>query len=249
MKVSIITPAWNSEATIKDTLKSVDMQTYKDIEHLVIDGQSTDRTADIVSDFGSDKVRIVSEKDQGIYDAMNKGIGMVNGDIVGILNSDDMFNDEYTVEKVVKAFQEQCVDCVYGDIIYVDSIDTEKAIRYWKSSPFFPGAFYKGWHPPHPTFFVRKNVYEKYGVFRSDLTVSADFELMLRFLEKEKLSSFYIESVLVKMRMGGESNSSIRNIVKGNMNCMKAFKLNGLRIPLFYPIVRLLPKVKQFFNR
>ena len=249
MKLSIVTPSWNSEETIVDTMRSVDMQTYSKIEHIVIDGASTDSTVKVISDFGSERVKIVSEKDNGIYDAMNKGIRMATGDIVGILNSDDMFYNDYTLELVVHAFQSQKVDCVFGDIIYVQHIDTNKTIRYWRSSPYTHGAFYKGWHPPHPAFFVRKEVYEKYGVFRENFDISADFELMLRFLEKEEVSSFYLGETLVRMRMGGESNRSIRNIVKGNINCLKAFKVNNLRVPLFYPIIRLLPKVKQYFNR
>jgi glycosyltransferase involved in cell wall biosynthesis len=246
MKVSIITTAFNSAKTIEDTIKSVINQSYSDIEYIIIDGGSTDGTLDIVNKYKEKISKIISEKDNGVYDAMNKGIRLSTGDIVGILNSDDFYTSNTVIEKVVSTIENDNVDCVWGDLVYVDKVNINKVIRNWKSSPYQDGNFQKGWHPPHPTFFCRKNVYEKYGLFREDLSTSADFELMLRFLEKNKISSSYIPETLVKMRNGGLSNNNYWNIIKNNISCYKAFKINDLKVDLFFIIKKLLYKIKQF---
>lgn len=249
MKISVITATYNSEKTLKDTIDSVLSQSHKNVEYIIIDGGSVDGTMGIVRAYGSSISKVISEPDKGIYDAMNKGIKLATGDIVGILNSDDLYNNEHVLSEVVNAFESNNADAVYGDLVYVDKRNTNKIIRYWKSNQYKPGDFFKGWHPPHPAFFVKKEIYQKHGVFDCSLDVSADFELMLRFIEKHKITTSYIQSVLVKMRVGGESNRCLKNSLQGNINCIKAFKKNGFKIGVFYPFVRLLPKISQFFVR
>ena len=246
-KVSIITVCFNSAKTINDTIDSVINQSYSEIEHIVIDGGSTDGTQQIVNSYNNKISQFISERDNGIYDAMNKGIKLATGDIVGILNSDDVYFDTTIIEKVVQQFDSSNCDSVYGDLFYVKSDDLNKIVRYWKSSKYIFGSFRKGWHPPHPTFFVKKIVYKQYGDFDLSMKVSADFELMLRLLEKFKIPVSYLPEVLVKMRVGGESNQNIKNIFVGNKNILKAFAKNDIEVSNFmYPLFRLLPKLKQF---
>ncbi len=250
MKVSIVTITYNSEKTLKDTIESVVGQTYRDIEYIIVDGNSTDKTIEIVNSYGDKISKFISEKDNGIYDAMNKGLRLATGDIVGILNSDDVYFDKYVIENVVKRFEEKLVDSVYGDLYYVEENDLSKVVRYWKSSDFKEGSFAKGWHPPHPTFFVKREVYEKYGLFDLEMKVSADFELMLRFLEKHRISTTYLPKVLVRMRTGGESNRSIKNIIAGNKSILSAFDKNRIKVnKLMYVFYRFVPKIIQMIKR
>lgn len=246
MKVSVITVAYNSAGTIRDTLQSVLHQTYADIEYIVVDGASKDNTLAIIKEyeplFGG-RMRYVSEPDQGIYDAMNKGIRMATGDVVGVLNSDDVFYDTQVVEHIAEAFEANGVDAIFGNLYYVRKNDVNAIVRVWKGSPYYPHAFQRGWHPAHPTFYVRRTCYARLGGFDVSFEVSADFELMLRFIEKARLSTFYLDRYLVKMRVGGESTGSIRKIIKGNINVLRAFKKNGIRVSWFYPVMRLFPKV------
>jgi len=250
MKVSIVTITYNSEKTLKDTIESVISQTYKDIEYIIVDGNSSDKTIEIVNSYGDKISKFISEKDNGIYDAMNKALRLATGDIVGILNSDDVYFDKYVIENVVKRFEEKLVDSVYGDLYYVEENDLNKVQRYWKSSDFEQGSFAKGWHPPHPTFFVKREVYEKYGLFDLEMKISADFELMLRFLEKYCISTTYLPKVLVRMRTGGESNRSIKNIIAGNKSILRAFDKNGIKVnKLMYVFYRFVPKIIQMIKR
>lgn len=250
MKISIITITYNSEKTLDDTIKSVLSQTYHDIEYIIVDGNSKDSTIDIVKSY-SDKIsKFVSEKDSGIYDAMNKGLRLATGDVVGILNSDDVYFDENVISNVVAKFEESKTASIYGDLYYVDENDLQKVQRYWKSSDFKEGSFAKGWHPPHPTFFVKKEVYEKCGYFDLEMKVSADFELMIRLLERYKISTAYLAKVLVRMRAGGESNRSIKNIITGNKSILRAFDKNGIRVNKFlYIFYRFAPKIIQMIKR
>jgi len=250
MKISIITVVRNSKGTIKDAIESVLNQTYKNIEYIIVDGGSTDGTVEIIKEYGNKIDKFISEPDDGIYDAMNKGIRLATGDIIGILNSDDVYFDNKVLEKVVEKFKETNVDSLYGDLYYVRESDLNTIVRYWKCSEFVRGSFSKGWHPPHPAFFVKRHIYEKYGYFDLSMKVSADFELMLRFLEKYKISTAYLPSVLVKMRTGGESNRSINNIITGNKFVLKAFDKNGIKVNKFlYLYYRLFPKVIQLIKR
>lgn len=249
MEVSIITAVLNGADTIQDCIKSVSGQSYTNIEHIIIDGGSTDGTLEVLKKYEDNIAKIISESDNGIYDAINKGIRRATGEVIGILHSDDFYADSYVIEGVVRQLKEKKTDSCYGDLVYVDKNNTNKVIRYWKSSQYKHGSFKYGWHPPHPTFFVRKEIYDKYGGFDTNFEVSADFELMLRFLEKYKITTMYLPEPLIKMRIGGESNKSIKNIIKGNINCYRAFKKNNLEVPIFYPFYRLIPKAKQFFSK
>jgi len=245
MTISIITATYNSAITIRDTLKSVASQEYSNVQHIIIDGLSKDNTLSIVRDFPHVN-SVISEKDNGIYDAMNKGIARVTGDIVGILNSDDFFFDNNVLSKVATVFQTTGCDALYGDLLYVDQVDTDKVIRYWKSGPYKPGAFKWGWMPPHPTFFVKRELYEKWGNFDLRLKTSADYELMLRFIYNHKIKLEYIPSVLVKMRMGGVSNYSLSNRLKANTEDKLAWALNDLHPFWFTLYLKPLQKIKQF---
>lgn len=249
MRISIITATYNSAAHIAACLASVNSQTHKNIEHIIVDGASTDNTLEIIKATPNRVAKIISEPDKGIYDAMNKGIKLATGDIIGILNSDDFYASNTIIETVVKTFQEKNVDSVFGNLDFVASDNPEKVIRHWKCTSFIRGSFAKGWHPPHPTFFVKREVYEKYGIFDTSLNVSADFELMLRMLERHQISTCFIDKTIVKMRYGGESTGSLKKIIKGNRNIMKAFKKNEIKVSPFYTFNRLLHKALQFLKR
>ena len=249
MKISIITVVWNNEKTIKNAIDSVLSQTYKNIEYIVVDGSSTDGTVKIVQSYGDKISKFLSEKDKGIYDAMNKGIRLATGDIVGILNSDDFYKSNDILEIVVNEFINKDIDCLYGDLEYVDSKDTSKVLRYWKSKVYKDRLFENGWHPAHPTFFIKREYYKKYGVFNLDFKIAADYEIMLRFLKKYQLKSSYINKTFVKMRVGGESNRSIRNIVKANLESYRAWEINGLNINPIIFLLKPLSKILQFLYK
>lgn len=247
MKISIITATFNSGATLHDTLESVLSQNYSDFEQLIIDGGSSDNTFEIVQEFipkFNGRLKWYQGKDNGLYDAMNKGISMASGDVIGILNSDDFYADNYVLEKISENIKD--VDAVYGDLVFVDHCNTSKIIRKWNGSQYNENAFKNGWCPAHPTFYAKRELFEKCGGFDLSFDVSADFELMLRFLEKEHSSSKYIPYVMVKMRMGGESTGSIKNIIRGNKNILRAFRKNGFKISPFYIVRRLSPKALDF---
>jgi len=246
MKVSVVTVSFNSAKTIEDTIQSVLGQTYGDIEYIIVDGNSKDNTVEIVNKYKDKIAKIISEKDNGIYDAMNKGIRLATGDVVGILNSDDIYASEDVIGKVAEEIKN--VDCVWGNLVYVKKHNTDKVVRQWQSSGFDLGKFNQGWHPPHPTFFVKRGIYEKYGIFRNDLSIAADYELMLRFLQKYKISSKYIPKTLVKMRVGGESNKNILKVIKANMECLKAFKMNDLKVNPLIVLGKPLLKLFQYFK-
>lgn len=245
MKISIITATYNSAATVRDTLVSIQGQRHRDIEHIVVDGRSSDKTLDIVSGFPH-VAKIVSEKDKGIYDAMNKGIGMASGEVIGILNSDDMYTDERVLADVAKAFEDPRVMTVYADLQYVNPDNPEKVIRTWHSGLYQKRNFYFGWMPPHPTFFVRKSVYDRTGVFDLSLRSAADYELMLRILLKHGLTAHYIPRVIVKMRAGGVSNASLWNRLRANKEDRLAWKLNDLEPYFFTLYIKPLRKIHQF---
>jgi len=247
MKLSIITISFNSGKTIESTVKSVLTQTYNNIEYIIIDGGSTDATMDIVNSFGTKISKIISEPDVGMYDAMNKGIKLATGDVVGILNSDDIYVDNNVLKRVAEEFEKMGADCAWGDLEMVDKNDLNKVVRNWKSGPYKEGSFQQGWHPPHPGFFVKKEIYEKYGLFRTDMNTWADYELQLRFLEKEKITSSYIPQTLVKMRAGGKSSKSIWHQIKANFGCYRAFRTNGLRVNPLFIIKKPLFKFTQYF--
>ena len=242
MKVSIITVTYNSGKTLRDTFDSVLAQSYSNIEYIVVDGASTDNTLDIIREYEprfKGRMSWISESDQGIYDAMNKGLRMATGDIIGVLNSDDLYYDHKVLKNIVNSFTSE-IDAVFSNLYFVSADDTNNVVRAWKGSPYV--SFSTGWQPAHPTFYVRREIYEKYGMFDTSFEISADFELMLRFIEKKKIKTRYIDSYSVRMRVGGES-SGFRNIIKGNKNILRAFKKNGIDVSPFYVVRRLSPKV------
>lgn len=247
MKVSIVTVTYNSAATVEDTIKSVINQDYKNIEYIIIDGLSKDSTLEIVNKYKDKIAHVISEKDQGIYDAISKGIKKATGEIVVALNSDDMYASNDVISKVAELFKNSHADAVYGDLNYVDRNDTTKIVRKWKSGTYKKGQFLKGWMPPHPTFFVRKHCYEKYGSFNLTLKSAADYELMLRFIHKHHIKLAYLPQLIVNMRAGGQSNVSIKNRLNANKEDRKAWELNGLKPGFFTLIRKPLSKIKQYF--
>ena len=248
MKISIITVCYNSGKTIEDTFKSVQSQSYKDIEYIVIDGGSKDNTLELINQYKEIIDYTVSEKDNGLYDAMNKGIKKATGDVIGFLNSDDLFCDDMAVEKVMNFFNENSkIDSVYADIYYVDQNNTDKIVRKWITGK--QKTFKKGWHPAHPTLYIKKKVYNQYGGFNLKFKLASDFEIMLRFIEKYKISTIYLPEPLIKMRLGGETNKSVENIFRQNKECIKAFKDNDLKVnSVMYPFYRIIPKFFQFLK-
>ena len=248
MKISIITATYNSAVTLRDTLDSILRQTYQDYEVIIQDGLSRDATLDIAREyeprFGG-RLRIFSEKDNGLYDAMNRGIAHAAGDVVGILNSDDFYADKTVLRTIHDTMEHERVDCVYGNLKYVLQGDTSVVVRHWRGSQYSAEAFCRGWHPAHPTFYVRRECLDRYGAFDTSFAVSADFELMLRLIEKYRITNRYIDHCLVMMREGGESNGTLRNIIRGNKNIMRAFRKNGIPVSVFYPVRRLLPKIVE----
>ena len=247
MKVSIITVCYNSESTIESTIQSVLNQDYKDIEYILVDGKSTDKTISIIDRYKSRISKLISEKDEGMYFAINKGIKHATGDVVGILNADDFYFNDKIISRIVKEFQSKKTDSVYGDLQYVKKDNPNEIFRHWKSERYTSKLFLKGWMPPHPTFFVKRNCYEKFGAFNTSFSISSDYELMLRFLYKHKISSSYIPEVLVRMRTGGMSNVSLKSRVKANREDKLAWKINGLKPNSFTLILKPLSKLRQFF--
>ncbi len=249
IKVSIITISFNAEETISDTIKSVINQDYENVEYIVVDGASKDKTCDIIKSFGFKVSKFISEKDNGIYDAMNKGLSMATGDIIGILNADDVYADTKVISDVVAKMQEEKTDSLYADLVYVKREDTDKITRYWKSGKYTKGKFLKGWMPPHPTFFVKREIYEKCGNFNLNLKSAADYEIMLRFLHKYEISVSYLPRVTTKMRVGGQSNVTLKNRIKANREDKEAWRINGLKPGVFTMVRKPLSKLGQFFRR
>ncbi|NQT32335.1 MAG: glycosyltransferase [Candidatus Omnitrophica bacterium] len=246
MKVSIITVCLNSKDTIEDTIQSVLSQSYHDVDHVIVDGGSTDGTLDIINKYRDDLHQIISEKDDGIYYAMNKGVSAARGEIVGCLNSDDQYADDTVIENVVRSIAENNTDSCYGDMIYIDKDHSEKIVRYWKAGKFNRNKFKWGWMPPHPTFFVKKDVYEKFGLFDTNFPITSDYELMLRFLYKHNISTTYIPRVMVRMRVHGSSHPSFSKTSKNIVANYRAWKVNDLSIIPLMMLFKPLSKISQF---
>ncbi|MFN6379387.1 MAG: glycosyltransferase family 2 protein [Flavobacteriales bacterium] len=248
MKVSIVTICYNSAETIRETIESVISQTYKDIEYIIVDGASKDNTCDIVRSFGDRISRFVSEPDRGIYDAMNKGVKLATGDVIGILNSDDFYADANVITDIVSTFEKTNALGVYADLVYVNRDNVDKITRTWKSGVYEEGKFLFGWMPPHPTFFVKREVYQTYGHYTTELRSSSDYEFMLRVIHKEKISVGYLPRVITKMRVGGQSNVTLTNRKKANREDRRAWEMNGLK-PYFFTIaLKPLRKIPQFLR-
>ncbi len=249
MKVSIITVSLNSCDTIEDSIQSVLNQKYKNIEYIIIDGGSSDGTVEIIQKHQDKIAKWVSEYDKGIYHALNKGLKMSTGDIIGFLHADDVYAHNLVIDLIVSRMMNYDTESCYGDLLYVHKKDINKTIRYWKSCPYHEGLFKKGWMPPHPTFFVRRKIYDRYGYFNTDFKIAADYELMLRFLEKNKISTCYLPGVLIKMRIGGESNRSLKNLIIKSSEDYRAWKVNKLNGGFYTIALKNLSKIPQFFKR
>lgn len=239
--------SFNSVETIRDTIKSIISQDYENIEYILIDAGSTDGTLDIIKEYEGYINYFSSEEDDGIYDGMNKGISVASGEVVGILNSDDFYPNSYIVSNVARTFEKRNCDAVYGDLLYVKFYDTDKIVRYWQSGNYSVKKIKNGWMLPHPTFFVKREMYEKYGYYNTELKSAADYEMILKLLYKQNINVFYIPMILVKMRMGGKSNASILNRIRANKEDGLAWTENQLYKPLFIRIKKPLQKIKQFF--
>ena len=250
MKISIITATFNSGRTVRDTLESVLRQTFTNYEYIIKDGGSKDNTLEIVKEYApqfGDRLKIVSAPDKGIYDAMNQGFQMASGDVLALINSDDFFSDDHALEKVAKTFAENPeTDGIYADLYYVSQDNIDNIVRKWVTGLQKP--FAKGWLPAHPTFYVKRECYEKYGYFNLDYKLAADFELMLRFVERHHIKLTYLPEALVKMRLGGATSKNIQNIIKQDKECVRAFKDNGIPVSSFYLLYRFIPKIKQYFK-
>lgn len=246
MKVSIITVCYNSCGTIRSTIESVKAQDYQDIEYIIIDGGSFDGTRDVIACYKDVVSKFLSEEDNGIYDAMNKGIKLSTGEIIGILNSDDCYANNHVISNVVAKISCTGCDGLYGDLVYVGKNDPDKVIRIWRAGVYKYDKFKYGWMPPHPTFFVRRNIYEQYGVYNTSFKNSSDYELMLRFIHKYKISLDYLPQVLVRMAEGGMSNASLKNRIRANKEDRLAWKINHLS-PFFFTLwLKPLRKLSQF---
>lgn len=226
--ITIVTATKNSGQYLSGCLDSVVNQACE-VDHVLIDGVSSDSTLEISKNYSGHLAKVVSEPDQGIYDAINKGIKLATGDVIGLLHADDFYPSGDILSAVMEKFKAPDVDACFGDLRYVDRDDTSKVIRYWKAGDLTSHKFYWGWMPPHPTFFVRRSVYEKYGLFNPELGTSADYEIMLRFLVKYQINVTYIPKVLVHMRTGGVSNRSVMNRIRANRMDRKAWEVNGLK--------------------
>lgn len=229
MKVSIITVVRNNKNTIKDAIESVLKQTYQDIEYIIIDGASKDGTVEIIQSYREKISKFVSESDLGIYDAMNKGLKLATGDVIGILNSDDFYRDEHVIEKITSALKEKQTDSIFADLIYVKPNNLTKITRYYDSSHFSPHKFKYGWMPAHPTFFVKRWVYEQYGVFNTTYKIAADYELLTRFLGRYNITYYYLQEPLVTMRLGGVSTRNLKSNFILNREIIRACRENGIQ--------------------
>lgn len=248
MKISIITAVYNRGATIQAAIDSVARQHYRNIEYVVVDGNSTDDTESIVRK--SDRVdNYVRGKDDGIYDALNIGIRTATGDVIGFLHADDLLADEYAIHRVAETLTNTSAQCVYGDLLYVNATDPGRIIRYWRSGDFARQSFRRGWMPPHPTVYFSADVYERFGNFRTDMSISADYELMVRMLFCNSVPTAYVPHVQVKMRVGGKSNASVQNRLLANAEDRRAWELNDLLPPRFLRFLKPARKISQYWRR
>lgn len=249
MKVSIITVTYNSAEYLQDCIHSVKSQLYPNIEYIIVDGKSTDQTMSIIRKNESVVDYWISEPDKGMYDAINKGMAAATGDIIGILNSDDVLDNEKVISTIVDNFEIHGVDSVYGDLEFVDRYDTNRVMRIWKGQPFKRSRFNYGWMPAHPTFYIKRSLVEKYGSYENHYYSAADYEFMARYLYLNKVSSLYIPELLVRMRMGGQSNRNIKQRLRANRRDYLAMKKNKIPFAFFVSILKPLIKLHQFVGK
>ena len=245
-KVTIITTCFNSEKTIEKTIQSVVGQSYSNIEYIIVDGKSSDGTLDIVNKYWDQITTIISEEDHGLYDAINKGINIATGEIVGVVHAGDVYTKDTTLETVVKSMEKKNVDSCYGDLIYVGKKESRKVVRYWRTGECSEKKLLQGWMPPHPTFFVKKKVYESCGLYDVKLSIAADYDLMIRFLFCNKISSQYIPEVLVRMQVGGKSNKNLVNIMRKMKEDYYALHKSGIPHAFAALCLKNVTKIKQF---
>ncbi len=249
MKITIITASFNSAATIETTLSSVASQTNANVEHIIVDGGSTDGTLDIIDKYRSGLLQVISEPDNGIYDAMNKGLALATGEIVGILNSDDLYAGPHVLKKITGIFSNPSIEATYADLVYVRPNNLDRVVRYYSGSEFTPDKFAWGWMPPHPTFFVRRELYEQYGLFKTDYKIAADFELTARLLFRHKVKYTYLPEVTVRMRTGGVSTRNFGSNWILNREILRACAENGIKTNIFKVYSKYVRKVAQLFVR
>ncbi|MGD6735107.1 glycosyltransferase family 2 protein, partial [Photobacterium leiognathi subsp. mandapamensis] len=248
VKVSIITATYNSEKTILDTLKSLEQQTYDDIEYIIIDGASKDNTLDVIKSNCSRVSNVISEPDKGIYDALNKGINAATGDVIGFLHSDDLFAYPDAVKDIVNTFVENNSDAIYADLQYVNKDDINSVVRYWKSGDYKLDKINKGWMPPHPTFYMKRSCYQKFGLFDLSFKISADYDSILRYLYLNKVSMSYLPKVTIKMRVGGASNRDLKNIILKTKEDIRALKNSNVSW-VSALLIKNFSKLPQFIKR
>jgi glycosyltransferase involved in cell wall biosynthesis len=249
MKFSIITVSYNAGDTIEDTIKSVLSQKDVDVQYIIIDGASSDDTMEVVDRYRDQLDVVISEPDNGIYSGMNKGLTYANGDIVAFLNADDVYADDNVLDRIATVFDQHNVDACYGDLVYVDKNQPDRIVRYWKSRKFKKGLFKTGWMPAHPTFFAKKELYDKFGNFDEQFSLQSDFDLTMRFMELHDIRTDYLPEILVRMKMGGESNRKLSNVVRGNLEAYRSCKKNGLSVSYLFILRKLLSRVPQFFRK
>ena len=246
MKVSIITATYNSEKYLADCIQSVRKQTYGNIEHIIVDGKSTDGTVKIIQKNADSIACWISETDRGMYDAINKGIKLATGDIIGVLNSDDMLASADVIMDIVACFDETGTNSLYGDLVYVDPVNSRKVLRYWKGLSYKRFRFNYGWMPAHPTFYIRRELIEQFGGYENHYYTAADYEFMARYLYRHKVSSFYLPKMIVKMRNGGISNNNLRGRFRANRRDYLAMKKNKIPAAFFVSILKPLIKLPQY---
>ncbi len=249
IRISVITAVYNRASTIQTSIESVLNQRGADIEYIVVDGSSTDGTQNVIQRYEKELSKYICEPDTGIYNALNKGIQAASGEVVGFIHADDMLADSNVIRRLADAFEDTNVDAAYGDLVYVDAERPERIVRYWKSGKAGSSRFRRGWMPPHPTFYARRQHYLNLGCYREDFEISADYELLLRLMYKHRLTTVYLPNVLVKMRLGGKSNVSMANRLLANREDRHAWEVNGLRPPLGLQLFKPLRKLRQFWSR
>ena len=246
-KVSIITACYNSEETIADAIYTVSSQTYENIEHIIIDGASKDKTLEIINKNKGRISKIISEPDSGIYDALNKGIRNATGNIIAFMHADDIYMDNDVIKNAVELFNLENVDSIYADLQYVAKENLSKIIRHWESGKFSYSKLKKGWMPPHPTFLVKKEIYDRFGLFDTNFRIAADYDIILRFLGKYKITTAYLSQVMIKMRVGGASNRSLKNIIQKSKEDLRALRKNNMGG--FYTLfMKNITKIPQLFK-
>lgn len=249
MKISVITVCYNSSATLSDTLESVLKQNYSDIEHIIVDGKSTDGTVELIRQYETryqGKMKWITEPDAGIYDAMNKGISLATGDVIGFLNADDYYQDIKVLEEIAVVFKQTDIDAIHGNLSYINS--KRKVVRTWQGLPYAQGAFQKGWMPAHPTFYCKRKCFDQFGMFDPSIGSAADFELMLRFIEKYHITTCYMNRFMVFMRTGGSSTDGIHAVIRNTRQNQKAFRKNNLPYPWYYSVARFWNKISNIKN-